>query len=69
MDNNAYSTKLASVLSSGSGAPDVYTAEVAIVNRFVNMPYYENLSKAPYNGEEHCERFSSIYCRSWKKSI
>lgn len=52
MDNNAYSTKLASVLSSGSGAPDVYTTEAAFVNRFVNMPYYENLSKAPYNGED-----------------
>lgn len=52
MDNNAYSTKLASVLASGSGAPDVYTSEVSFVNRFANLPYYENLSKAPYNGDE-----------------
>jgi len=52
MENNAYTTKLAAVLSSGVGAPDVYTSEVSIVNRFVNMPYYEDLSKAPYNGEE-----------------
>ncbi|MBC8061831.1 MAG: extracellular solute-binding protein [Clostridiaceae bacterium] len=52
MDNNAYSTKLASVLSSGSGAPDVYTAEVSFINRFANLPYYEDLSKAPYNADE-----------------
>ena len=52
MDNNAYSTKLASVLGSGVGAPDAYTAEVAFVNRFANLPYYEDLSKAPYNAED-----------------
>ncbi|MGV8979752.1 ABC transporter substrate-binding protein [Clostridium sp.] len=52
MDNNAYSTKLSSVLSSGSGAPDVYTSEVSFVNRFANLPYYEDLSKAPYNAED-----------------
>jgi len=52
MDGNAYSTKLATVLSSGSGAPDVYTSEVSFVNRFVNLPYYEDLSKAPYNAED-----------------
>lgn len=52
MDNNAYSTKLATVLSSGAGAPDVYTSEVSFVNRFANLPYYEDLSKAPYNAEE-----------------
>lgn len=52
MDNNAYSTKLASVLASGNGAPDVFTSEVAFVNRFVNTSYYENLSDKQYNGEE-----------------
>lgn len=52
MDNNAYSTKLSAVLNSGSGAPDVFTSEVSMVNRFVNTDFYENLSQAPYNGEE-----------------
>ena len=52
MENNAYSTKLASVLSNGVGAPDVYLSEVSFVKRFANMDYYEDLSKAPYNAEE-----------------
>ncbi|BCZ48742.1 hypothetical protein psyc5s11_48090 [Clostridium gelidum] len=52
MDNNAYSTKLSSVLASGGGAPDVFTSEVAFVNKFVNTSYYEDLSKEPYKGEE-----------------
>lgn len=52
MEDNAYSTKLASVLSSGVGAPDVFTSEVSFVKRFANMDYYEDLSKAPYNAEE-----------------
>ena len=52
MDGNAYSTKLASVLSSGAGAPDVYTSEVSFINRFANLPHYEDLSKAPYNAED-----------------
>jgi ABC-type glycerol-3-phosphate transport system substrate-binding protein len=52
MDNNAYTTKLSSVLASGSGAPDVFTSEVAMVNKYVNTPYYDNLSKAPYNAED-----------------
>ena len=51
-DNNAYSTKLSSVLASGSGVPDVFTSEVANVNKYVNTDYYENLSQAPYNAEE-----------------
>jgi len=51
-DNNAYSTKLSSVLASGSGVPDVFTAEVANVNKYVNTDYFENLSQAPYNAEE-----------------
>ncbi|EHI97824.1 extracellular solute-binding protein family 1 [Clostridium sp. DL-VIII] len=51
-DNNAYSTKLSSVLASGSGVPDVFTSEVANVNKYVNTDYYENLSKAPYNAED-----------------
>jgi multiple sugar transport system substrate-binding protein len=51
-DNNAYSTKLSSVLASGSGVPDVFTSEVANVNKYVNTDYYENLSKAPYNADE-----------------
>jgi multiple sugar transport system substrate-binding protein len=52
MANNAYSTKLASVLSNGVGAPDVFLSEVSFVKRFANMDYYEDLSKAPYNAEE-----------------
>ncbi len=52
LDNNAYQTKLASVLTSGSGAPDLFVSEVSIVNKFVNMQgAYEDLSKAPYNAE------------------
>jgi multiple sugar transport system substrate-binding protein len=52
MQQNAYSTKLAAVLKSGVGAPDVFTAEVSFVKKFVNLNYYENLSQAPYNAEE-----------------
>jgi len=51
-DNNAYSTKISSVLASGSGVPDIFTSEVANVNKYVNTDYYENLSKAPYNADE-----------------
>lgn len=51
-DNNAYSTKLSSVLASGSGVPDVFTAEVENVNKYVNTDYFENLSNAPYNAED-----------------
>ena len=52
MDNNAYQTKLSSVLSSGSGAPDIFLSEVSMVNKYVNSPYYDDLSKAPYNAED-----------------
>jgi len=52
MDKDDYSTKLASALSSGIEAPDVYTTEVSFLKKFVNLPYSEDLSKAPYNAEE-----------------
>ena len=52
MEDNAYSTKLASVLGNGVGAPDVFTSEVAFVKRFSNLDYYEDLSQEPYNAEE-----------------
>lgn len=51
-ENNAYSTNLVAKLASGVDAPDVFTSEVSYVNRIVNLPFYEDLSKAPYNGEE-----------------
>ena len=50
--NNAYSTKLLATLRSGIRTPDVYLAESAVVKKFCNMDYYEDLSKEPYNAEE-----------------
>ncbi|WDC85653.1 extracellular solute-binding protein [Caloramator sp. mosi_1] len=44
-----YASKLQPVLDSGQGAPDVFTAEIAWVKQWVDMPYWENLSDAPYN--------------------
>ena len=49
--NNAYSTKLLATLRSGIRTPDVYLAESAVVKKFCNMDYYEDLSKEPYNAE------------------
>lgn len=51
-DNNAYTTKLQSTLSSGVGVPDVFLTESAYVKKFVNLDFYENLTKAPYNAED-----------------
>lgn len=51
--NGAYQTLMTSALRSGQDVPDVYASEVAFVKRFVNIANgYEDLSAAPYNGEE-----------------
>lgn len=50
--NNAYSKKLLATLRSGIRTPDVYLAESAVVKKFCNMEYYEDLSQKPYNAEK-----------------
>lgn len=47
-----YPTKVQPVLESGVGAPDVFTAEIAWLKQWTDLPYWENLSEAPYNADE-----------------
>jgi multiple sugar transport system substrate-binding protein len=47
-----YPTRLRPVLESGSGAPDIFTGELAFIKDWVEQGYWENLSQAPYNVEE-----------------
>ena len=47
-----YPTKVQPVLESGVEAPDVFTAEIAWLKQWTDLPYWENLSKAPYNVDE-----------------
>jgi multiple sugar transport system substrate-binding protein len=47
-----YPTKIKPVLDSGKGAPDIFTAEVAFLKQWVDLPYWENLSADPYNADE-----------------
>ncbi len=43
-----YATKVQPVLESGVGTPDVFTAEIAWLKRWTDLPYWENLSAEPY---------------------
>lgn len=47
-----YPTRLRPVLESGSGAPDIFTGEIAFIKDWVEQGYWENLSQEPYNVEE-----------------
>jgi len=47
-----YASKIQPVLESGVGAPDVFTAEIAWVKQWIDLPYWENLSEDPYNADE-----------------
>lgn len=47
-----YPTKVQPVLESGVGAPDVFTAEIAWLKQWTDLPYWENLSQAPYGVDE-----------------
>lgn|GEM_PF-203242 len=52
-NGGAYQNVLSSTLKSNSDVSDVYALEYAFVKRFVNYDSaFENLSSAPYNGEE-----------------
>ncbi|WP_078551705.1 ABC transporter substrate-binding protein [Bacillus alkalicellulosilyticus] len=44
-----YPTRLRPVLESGSGAPDIFTGEMAFIKDWVEQDYWENLSADPYN--------------------
>lgn len=51
--NQGYQNKMASLIASGTGVPDVFVAESAFVKRFVNMDgAFDDLSKAPYNASD-----------------
>lgn len=51
--NQGYQNKITAALTSGSGMPDVYCGESAVVKRFVMMEDgFLDLSQAPYNAEE-----------------
>ena len=45
MPHEDYTQAIKPVLQSGVGAPDVYTAEAAFVEEFVNNGFYANLSQ------------------------
>lgn len=47
-----YPKKVQPVLESGVGAPDVFTAEIAWLKQWTDLPYWENLSGAPYNADQ-----------------
>ncbi|CDF59173.1 extracellular solute-binding protein [Thermobrachium celere] len=47
-----YASKIQPVLESGVGAPDVFTAEIAWLKQWTDLPYWENLSEDPYNADE-----------------
>ena len=44
-----YVSKIQPVLESGVGAPDVFTGEIAWLKQWTDLPYWENLSEAPYD--------------------
>ncbi|HAS72887.1 MAG TPA: sugar ABC transporter substrate-binding protein [Clostridiales bacterium UBA8960] len=52
-----YPTKVQPVLESGVGAPDVFTAEIAWLKQWTELPYWDDLSKAPYNAHEWKDEF------------
>ncbi|PYZ96394.1 sugar ABC transporter substrate-binding protein [Alteribacter lacisalsi] len=47
-----YPTRLRPVLENGTGAPDVFTGELAFIKDWVEQGYWEDLSQDPYNAEE-----------------
>ncbi|MBM7094839.1 extracellular solute-binding protein [Bacillus sp. H-16] len=47
-----YPTRLRPVLESGTGAPDVFTGEMAFIKEWVEQDYWEDLSQDPYNVED-----------------
>ncbi|RNA66648.1 ABC transporter substrate-binding protein [Alteribacter keqinensis] len=52
-----YPTRLRPVLESGTGAPDVFTGEMAFIKEWVEQDYWEDLSQEPYNVEEFKEDY------------
>ena len=52
-----YPTKAQPALESGVGAPDVFTAEIAWVKQWTDLPYWDNLSEDPYNADEWADDF------------
>ncbi|MBZ4663887.1 MAG: sugar transporter substrate-binding protein [Caloramator sp.] len=52
-----YASKLQPVLDSGVGAPDVFTAEIAWVKQWIDLPYWENLSGEPYNADKWADDY------------
>ncbi|WP_026691338.1 ABC transporter substrate-binding protein [Alteribacter aurantiacus] len=47
-----YPTRLRPVLQNGTGAPDVFTGELAFIKDWVEQDYWEDLSQEPYNVED-----------------
>lgn len=43
-----YPTKVQPVLEAGVEAPDVFTAEIAWLKQWTDLPYWDNLSEGPY---------------------
>ncbi len=49
--NEEYLNKIRPVLKSGKNAPDVFTGEFALIKELVEIGYYDDLSKPPYNAD------------------
>lgn len=52
-----YVSKIQPSLDSGVGAPDVFTGEIAWLKKWTDLPYWENLSEAPYNVDEWADDY------------
>lgn len=53
--NDDFLAKLTPTLSSGQGAPDIFTGESDYVKYLVNSGYWEDLNSEPYNVDEYTD--------------
>ncbi len=53
--NADFLTKLTPTLSSGQGAPDIFTGESDYVRYLVESPYWEDLTQEPYNVTQYTD--------------
>jgi hypothetical protein len=52
-----YASRVQPVLDSGVGAPDVFTAEIAWLKQWTDLPYWEKLSQDPYNADKLADKY------------
>jgi multiple sugar transport system substrate-binding protein len=52
MADESYPNKVQQAFRAGDGGPDVMTAEIAFMRKFIDSGFFEDISSAPYNAEE-----------------